>query len=61
MANVDVPKGKMVPKVTKNLDKEHGPKPYDGQDLKSNAHVYKPASSDLMAGMSQSRGKGGAK
>jgi hypothetical protein len=62
MATVGVPSGKSVPKVTKNLGNQQGPAPIDLNKLDGDtSHVYKPASSNLMAGMSQNRGKGGAK
>lgn len=61
MAN-DISKGKSVPKAPKGVDIEHGPsKAASMNELTSNARVVKPASSNLMSGSSQNRGKGGGK
>jgi hypothetical protein len=62
MADTGVPKGKSVPKVTKNVDAQHGPsKANSDNELTSNSRVIKAATSNLMKGVSQSRGPGGAK
>ena len=59
MAN-DISKGKSVPKAPKGVNAQHGPSAAaSDNELTSNARVIKAASSHLMTGMSQNRGKGG--
>ena len=58
-----------LPSGTNSMGIPHGQSPgfgkgnkeVSGNALTSNARVLKPASSNLMAGMSQNRGSGGAK
>lgn len=60
MANTGVPAGKAPKKPAVSKQGTPGASASDNE-LTSNARVVKPASSNLMKGMSQNRGAGGAK